>query len=389
MRISSALALAAAHCIAPATLHAAQGVDRDSVRFVQIAPLEGVGAAWGTGMRLGLLAAFEEANRQGGVHGRRIRLDSHCDSNDPAHAVERMESIIAADDHFALIGTVGATVSRTLQPLASSAGMALVGAATGDEALRAPWATNVINIRPTDAAEIRALARHLADTHGTERIGVLHENDEEGRALLRTVEAALAARGLEPVAKSSYAHGTTAIKVALLTIRRASPDAVLMLGGHDAAAEFIKLAESLDFAPVFAGLSDTDALALGAELGDAADGVLVAGAVPDPWDETWGVVADYRSALTDHDRTAEPGFASLEGYIAGRLALAALDEAGPWLDRAGFLAALGRLGELDLGGLELAYGAGDNQGLDDAFLIRLGADGTFETLPPATADGDN
>ncbi|TCP41660.1 ABC transporter substrate-binding protein [Rhodovulum marinum] len=101
MHISSTLALAAAYCLVPATLHAAQGVDRDSIRFVQIAPLEGEGAALGTGIRLGLLAAFEEANGKGGVHGRKIRLDSHCDSNDPGRAVERMDAVIA-----------GSTISR-------------------------------------------------------------------------------------------------------------------------------------------------------------------------------------------------------------------------------------------------------------------------------------
>ncbi|TCP41659.1 ABC-type branched-subunit amino acid transport system substrate-binding protein [Rhodovulum marinum] len=265
--------------------------------------------------------------------------------------------------------------------------MAFVGPATGDETLRAPWASNVINIRPTDAAEIRALAGHLAGAQGVKRIAVLYENGEEGRALLKTVKSALGRHDLEPVAQGRYAHGTTAVKVALLTIRRANPDAVLMLGGHAPAAEFIRVAGSLDFAPVFAGLSDTDAIALSAELGKAADRIVVAGAVPPPWDDTRAVVADYRAALGAYDTAAEPGFASLEGYLAGRLAVAALDDAGPWLDRADFLAALGRLGELNLGGLALAYGAGDNQGLDDAFLVRLGGDGTFAALPPTPEGG--
>jgi hypothetical protein len=38
------------------------------------------------------------------------------------------------------------------------------------------------------------------------------------------------------------------------------------------------------------------------------------------------------------------------------------------------------LGTFDLGGLQFAYGDGDNQGLDTVFMTRITADGGFETV---------
>ncbi|TCO69171.1 ABC transporter substrate-binding protein [Rhodovulum euryhalinum] len=384
MHIFSTLAFAAVFGLAPLAGQAADGVEPGSVRFAQIAPLEGPGAALGLGLRQGLLAAFDEANRAGGIHGRRIELDSLCDRRDPERSADRMRLVADGAAHVAVIGAVGAAQSRTIQPLADEVGMPFIGAATGDEALRAPWVTNAVNIRPTQTTEIEAVLSHLIDGLGARRIAVLHENDDAGRGLLKAIETGLARRDLPPVTVGRYASGTSAIKVAMLGIRKTRPDAVLLLGSADATAKAVDFATSLDFAPVFAGLANADAEALATALGDEAEGLVFARAVPLPRDDTLPIVAEYRAALAMLDAAAAPGFASLEGYIAGRLALAALDEAGPWLTRERYLATLAALGEVDLGGLVLHFGPGDNQGLDTAYLARIGQDGIFEPVPMAT-----
>lgn len=360
MRIFSTLALAAACASAPVAVHATDGVEHDVIRFAQIAPLAGPAAATGLGLRAGRLAAFDEANRAGGIHGRTVALETLCDGGNPAAAVARMRTVLASRAHVAVIATSGAAQARAIQPMANAETLPLIGAATGEEALRAPWATNAFNIRPTKTAEIRALATHL-------------------------VETALDAHDIAPVAHGRFQRGTTAIKVALLPIRRSGPDAVLLLGGHDAAAAFIRVAETLDFAPVFAGLSDTDGMALAAALGKAAEGVVLAAAVPWLAGDTPPIVTRYRAALAAIDPAAGSGFASLEGYLAGRFALTALEDAGPRLDRSRLMAAFGRMGEIDLGGLTLHFAPGDNQGLDDAFLFRIAPEGRLapiETPPP-------
>ena len=51
------------------------GVFDDRIVFGQSAALKGPAAALGLGMRDGILAAFQEANAAGGVHGRKLDLD--------------------------------------------------------------------------------------------------------------------------------------------------------------------------------------------------------------------------------------------------------------------------------------------------------------------------
>lgn len=95
------------------------------------------------------------------------------------------------------------------------------------------------------------------------------------------------------------------------------------------------------------------------------------------------IVSDYHAALAASDPQASPGFISLEGYMVGRLAIEALRQAGPDVTREGFLQTVFEKGPFELGGVTLAFGADDNQGMDEVFMTVLQADGTFKprTIP--------
>jgi ABC-type branched-subunit amino acid transport system substrate-binding protein len=108
--------------------------------------------------------------------------------------------------------------------------------------------------------------------------------------------------------------------------------------------------------------------------------VIISQVVPFPWDTSRPVVAQYTAALQNFDSAAKPGFVSLEGYIVGRLAIAALEATGKDLTRESYLQAMANLSTVDLGGVSMIFGEGDNQGMDDVFLTRITADGGFEPL---------
>src|SRR6056297_1425618 len=97
---------------------AQQGVTPGEVAFAQVAVLGGAAAELGLGVNLGLRAAFEEANRSGGVHGRMLRLDAFDDGYEPELSIARTREVIAGDAHIAFIGPVGTPTSQATQPLA-------------------------------------------------------------------------------------------------------------------------------------------------------------------------------------------------------------------------------------------------------------------------------
>ena len=371
---SLAFALAAGAGVAKAEV----GVTDSTILFGQAAALDGPAAALGTGMRAGILAAFAEANRNGGVNGHQLELKSYDDGYEPEQSISHTQTLINQDQVFGLIGAVGTPTSSATQPIATEAGVPFVGPFTGAGFLRAPELTNVVNVRASYGQETEAWIKHLTEDLGYDRIAILYQDDSFGRVGLDGVTKAMDKRGLKLVAEGTYKRNTTAVKEALLAIRKADPQAVVMVGAYKPIAEFIKLARKVKMTSTFVNISFVGSDALAKELGPDGEGVVITQVVPFPWDESIPLVKQYQAAMKAHDANAQLGFVSLEGYIVGRIAIAALQKVQGDVTRDAFLKAMS--GSFDLGGMTLTYGAGDNQGLDDVFLTVIQADGTFRAV---------
>lgn len=380
MKLIKRAVSAAAFSLCALPLAAEQGVTDTTINFAQVAAFEGPAASLGIGMRQGLMAAFEEANRAGGINGRMISLTTMDDGYEPDRSVDMVRSVLASDDYLALVGPVGTPTTKATQPMATEAGMPIIAPFTGAGFLRDPALTNVINLRATYDAETQAWIDYLVDVQGLTKIAILYQDDGFGRVGLSGVQKALDARGMSLVAQGTYTRNTVAVKSALLEIRKSKPEAIVMVGAYKPLAEFIKLSRKMKMNPEFVTISFVGSKALAAELGDAGEGVIVSQVVPGPWDVSLPIVAEYQAALAALDPASEPGFVSLEGYAAGRLAIEGLRQVGGELNRDTFIAALSNMGTVNMGGMTLSYGPGDNQGSDDVFLTRIRADGSFEAL---------
>ena len=376
------------------------GVYGDRVVFGQSAALSGPAAELGVGMRLGILAAFEEANRAGGINGRLLELRSLDDSYEPEAAIANTAELIDSDEVFALIGAVGTPTSRSATPVAAAADIPYVAPFTGAGFLRNDDWTNIVNLRASYAQETEEMVERLTVDLGIERIAVLFQDDSFGRAGYFGALAALERRGMEPVAIGFYPRNTTAIKTALLDLKAGNPEAVIMVGAYEPVGTFISWSRNTGFDPVFITLSFVGANALANQLGAVGEGVLVTQVVPFPFDDSTPVVAAYRAALEhlgsmhadfDHvDPDPVPGFVSLEGYIAGRLAIAGLEQCGASVTRQCFLDSILGADDLDVDGFVLSFGGGasiteDNQGSDAVFVTRIGSDGAYRPLDTLTS----
>ena len=356
------------------------GVTEDRILFGQSAAFSGPAKELGINMRLGILAAFEEANRRGGVHGRRLELQSLDDAYEPTDAIVMTRNLIEQQGVFALIGAVGTPTSRSATPIARDAGIPYIAPFTGAAFLRDSEWGNIINLRASYNQETEEMVARLTGDLGISRIGVMYQNDSFGRAGYRGVIEALDRRGMAPTAIGIYRRNTTAVKTALLDLRQGDPEAVIMIGAYEPVARLISWARRTDMDPVFMTVSFVGSNALAQELGGEGAGVLVTQVVPFPEDDSLPVVHAYLEALESHDPTAEPGFVSLEGYLAGRLAIAALQQCGAGVDRSCLLEQLIDRGRFDIDGFSLRFGAGDNQGSDEVFLTVIGDDGEYHPV---------
>jgi branched-chain amino acid transport system substrate-binding protein len=353
------------------------GVGQGRILFGQSAALSGPASELGTEMRRGIAAAFAETNRAGGVHGRRLDLVSYDDRYEPEAAVANTKKLIDGDGVFALIGGVGTPTSMAAAPIARAAGVPFIAPFTGAEFLRDPQWRNVVNVRASYFEETEKIIDVLVSDRGVKRVAVLYQDDSYGRAGLVGVREALERRHLKLAGTGTYARNTTAVKTALLALRDAEPQAIVIIGAYRPSAVFTQWARKLGVEATILNISFVGTDALAASLGSATAGVFVTQVVPFPTGDAMPLLGQYRSALATHDPAARPGFVSLEGYIAGRLTADVLSRMGGQPMREAFLRQLEESGSFDIGGFMLHYGPGENRGSERVFLTEIQADGSI------------
>ena len=358
---------------------AEDGVSKDSILFGQVAALNGPAQALGQGMREGILAAFEEANRAGGINGRKLELKSIDDSYEPEKTIEATNKAIKEDKVFALVGAVGTPTSKAGQPIATAAKVPFIGPFTGAEFLRNPFNRYVVNIRASYFQETEAWVEHLTNDLGVTRIAILYQDDAFGLSGLAGVKKAMEKRNMSLVAEGTFKRNTIAIKSALLEIMKSQPQAVVTVGPYKPIATFIKLARQLKVDATFVAISFVGSDSLAQELGSEGAGVVVSQVVPFPGDKSLPVVASYHSALAAVNEKSKPGFVSLEGYLAGRLVVEAIRRIPGEPTRDAFLDAIERE-PFDLGGMKLTFSATQNQGSNQVYFTVLQSDGFFRPV---------
>jgi branched-chain amino acid transport system substrate-binding protein len=360
-------------------IHAEDGVFKDRILFGQVAALNGPAQALGQGMREGILAAFEEANRSGGVDGRKLELKSIDDSYEPEKTIEATNKAIKEDKVFALLGAVGTPTSKAGQPIATTAKVPFIGPFTGAEFLRSPFNRYVVNVRSSYFQETEAWVEHLTNDLGITRIAILYQDDAFGLAGLAGVKRAMVKRNMSLVAEGTFKRNTTAIKSALLEIMKGQPQAVVTVGPYKPIAEFIKLARQLRLDATFVAISFVGSDSLAQELGNQGSGVIVSQVVPFPGDRSLPLVKSYQAALAAVNSSSKPGFVSIEGYLVGQLVIEALKRIPSDLTRESFLDAIEKA-PFDLGGVTLTFSATQNQGSNQVYFTVLQADGSFRPV---------
>lgn len=352
----------------------AQGVTDLQIVLGQSVALSGPAQELGKDMQLGASLYFNQVNAKGGVNGRRIVLKTLDDGYEPPRAAENTRKLIADEKVFALFGYVGTPTAQASLPIFTAAKVPFVGAFTGAELLRNPFNRYVFNVRASYFDETEAIVQHLT-AMSVNKIAVFYQNDAYGLAGLAGVERALKKRNLEVVAKGTVERNTVDVAKSIEEMRKAAPHAVVMISAYKSCAAFITGMKKTGSNPTFWNVSFVGSKALAKELDREGRGIQISQVVPFPWDSSVPVVKEYRAHLAA--AKGEPGFGTLEGYIAAKVMVEGLRRAGKNLTRDSFIKAMESLDPYDTGGFKVSYGPDNHNGSKFVDLTIISKDQKF------------
>jgi ABC-type branched-subunit amino acid transport system substrate-binding protein len=369
-----------------------RGVTDSEIRFGISAPLTGPAKELGQNIKLGIEAAFNVANANGGIYGRQLRLVAVDDGYEPARTAATMKQLYERDQVFGVIGNVGTPTAAVALPYALDRKMLFFGAFTGAGLLRSdPPDRYVFNYRASYAEETAAVVNYLVKVKhiAPDQIAVFAQQDSYGDAGFAGVAKAIRAlRGDDAtILRLNYQRNTIDVDDAvnqLLQRRRNPIKAVIMVPTYRAAAKFIEKTRDLYPDMIYTSVSFVGSTALAGELmllgKKYATGVIVTQVVPVVEGHS-SLVLDYKSALAKYFPGQEPDYVSLEGYVDANLLIAALQRTGPQLDTEKLVGTLENLHDLDVGlGAPVSFSRSEHQGMHKVWGTQLDATGHYQPL---------
>lgn len=382
---------------------AGAGVTSTTIRIGSVLDLDGEARMRGTALKTGLEAALRSEK----IQGRAIELIVQNDSFDPKKAIEATKQMIK-QGIFAMIGNASGPSVKAILPLLAENNIPAVGFSIGVDYLRT-GVGGIVNYRASFAQESKlVIDTALAAGVKPQEICAYLPNDAGGIANLNAIKVVLAKQpamaetvnkiqqiidmsgeepnrnGIGPVGFYSR-HTQMQVRPGYDSLKQWEKAAntrcrlVMLVGGtNPPTSSFIGYTRYKGEKWTISVTSQVEVPTLLNDLRNyqVADKIALTQVVP-ALDSSLAIVEAARKDLGDRFDSS-----SLEGYIVGKMFLAAMRSVKGEISRGNFLNAV-RGHTFDLDGLTLDF-TGDNQGSDLVQLYSL-ENGDFKPQTPQQA----
>jgi serine/threonine protein kinase/ABC-type branched-subunit amino acid transport system substrate-binding protein len=369
----------------------AGGVTRDPIVFGTTTAYSGANEDLGRNMVLGIRTCFDAVNAEGGINGRALKLVVLDDGYEPERALANMRELFDEHKVFGVIGNVGTPTAKVTVPYAIEHRYLFFAPFSGASFMRtSPPERYVYHYRAGYADETAALVKYFVEMKEIPagKIAVFAQNDSFGDEGFDGVTRALRAYGVraDDVLRVRYDRNSVRISDAVQTVatQQDQVQAVIMVATYKPAARFVKDLKEQGSTMQFAALSFVGSEAMAEEFREIgpefADGVIVTQVVPFYHSSATGVIR-YRDMLRKYHPEAQPGFVSLEGFIAAQCLVEGLKRVKGDLTTETQIDALDSIRDLDLGiGPIVSFGPSKHQVSDYVWGTVLDASAQYRTL---------
>lgn len=340
-----------------AILVAAQQASARDIVIGQSVDISGPHGYIGKDYAAGAKVYFDYINSTGGINGQKIDHLIVDNAGSAQKSAQITHDFITRQKVDVLFGYYG---DGSLDGLATLK-VPLVAPLSGIDSNSV--GNNIFFLRPSYSQEARNLVRHFLGL-GISRFAVVYATDSFGQGALSAVENELHERGMSPTGRHPIGGDSSGLEGAVKSTLGEKPQAVIMILETLPAAQFVKAYRKLDPGAYLLGLSlinhETLFEIAGPEL---AAGTIISKVVPHPGHLVVPVVREH-SKIWKMYRDEPPSHLTLEGFIAAKLLVEALKEAGKDASPAKLSAILREVKNHDLGGyivdLTVLRGRGSN-----------------------------
>ena len=288
-----------------------------------------------------MAAYFAKINDEGGVNGRKITLISLDDGYSPPKTVERTRALVEQEEVLMIFGSLGTPTNLAIQKYLNSKGVPQLFITTGvtkfGDPKNYPWTMGFMANFATEAA---AYATYVLRNHPNGKIGILYQDDDYGKDLVRGLRNALGDSAAKMiVAEVTYQVTDPTVDQQIITLNSSGADIFMNFSSPKAGAQALRKVYDMGWRPLhFLARPATSRSSTLKPVGlDKVVGVVSATYSKDPGDPQWvndpGVQA-YLAFMKKYYPEADPSdFNNLVGYDEAMALVQVIKQCGDDLTR--------------------------------------------------------
>lgn len=330
---------------------------------------------------------FDEVNAAGGIHGRKIRYVVEDTQYQVPKAIQAANKLIHRDKIFAMAIPLGTPTTNAVLTQQLKEGVPNLFPITGARTMVDPFDRLKFTARGMYYDEMRAATKYFVQQRGAKAVCVVYQDTEYGEETLQAAQDQTKELGVNITAMTSHKPSESEFTAAIIKLRDANCDLVLMGTVVRDTILVLEAARKLDWTTAaFVGSNAAYNQVVADQESGAGEGyyafvhmaMMYRDAPP-----TEAAAAWWDRFVERHGR--DPEYVALESYRNADVIVEALQRAGRDLTVDSFVDALESIDSYqDIFGYELSFSKEKHQGISESTLSQV-KDGRWHTLETSIA----
>ncbi len=320
-----------------------QGVSKTEITLGSIQDLSGPLAGFGKQIRLGMMLRVDEINEQGGVNGRKLKLNIEDSAYDPKKAVLSAQKLVNQDKIFAMVGHLGTAQNLAAMPVQFDKNVINFFPVTAAREMYDPFHKLKYAFAATYFEQMRSAVPKMVKEKSAKKVCTIYQDDEFGLEVVRGAEAGLKSINMEMAEKTSYKRGATDFSSQVAKMKASGCDMVVLGTIIRETIGAIGESRKTGFNPVFLGSSAAYTDLIHKLGGKAMDGLYATMTVQHPYLDEASQPIRFWANKYKTKFNEDPTVFSVYGYVIIDTFISAAQKAGTNLSTDSFIKAMDTL----------------------------------------------
>lgn len=257
--------------VALAMSHATMAKD---IKVAVVGAMSGPIAQWGDMEFNGARQAIKDINAKGGVKGDKLVAVEYDDACDPKQAVAVANKVVNDGIKY-VIGHLCSSSTQPASDIYEDEGILMISPGATNPELTQRGYQHIMRTAGLDSSQGPTAAKYILGTVKPQRIAIIHDKQQYGEGLARSVQEGLKAGGANIVFFDGITAGEKDFSTLVARLKKENIDFVYYGGYHPEMGQILRQARAAGLKTQFMGPEGVANVSLSNIAGESAEGLLV------------------------------------------------------------------------------------------------------------------